>query len=255
MILDSLVAKATLDSQEVQDLLLTFNRFQTTANVTTTDVTLANVTFGSGTGGTISGVALLEVDDITSGDIVPSANNTYSLGSATNVWADIFVGPASLHVAGQNALGGQSGNIVLQSTTGDLVMQSLIGDIYLNSNVVLTDNSFINGAGTFELGLGNIFIGSLSGVSEESNLDDEVGALNYLKNLIEDTSPELGGDLNASSRNITGINSMTIDTSGTGISYTNIGSINKDGSNNFRVSSENNLILASGASATTAVNL
>ena len=34
------------------------------------------------------------------GNLEPSANNTYSLGSATNVWKDLFVGPNSIRIGG-----------------------------------------------------------------------------------------------------------------------------------------------------------
>ena len=38
------------------------------------------------------------------GDIIPSANVTYTLGSLTNMWKDIYVGPGSLYVDGQRVL-------------------------------------------------------------------------------------------------------------------------------------------------------
>ena len=41
----------------------------------------------------------------------PSANNTYSLGSATSVWKDVYIGPGSLYVNGQQVLSDSSGTI------------------------------------------------------------------------------------------------------------------------------------------------
>jgi len=60
------------------------------------------VVAGSGlTGGTTSGDATIALDyENLSGNLVPSANNTYSLGSSSNVWKDVFVGPASLNIGG-----------------------------------------------------------------------------------------------------------------------------------------------------------
>ena len=186
---------------------------------------------------------------VTSETIVPAANNTYALGSPTNVWADIYVGPASLHVGGQNCLGSQTGNIVLQSTTGDLHLQSLLGDIYLNSNVVFSTNSYLPLTGTFEIGTGNIIIGSAGGVSVQKRLDDEVGALNYIKDLAEDITPQLGGNLDSQGYQITGLDFVQV-TGTNGFDLQNVGGLQNDGSNNLRVYSDGDLLLASGGTTT-----
>ena len=44
-------------------------------------------------------------------DIVPSVDNTYSLGSPTKMWKDVYVGPGSLYVNGQKVLEDNSGTI------------------------------------------------------------------------------------------------------------------------------------------------
>jgi len=49
------------------------------------------------------------------GNIVPSADNTYDLGSPTNMWKDIYVGPGSLYVNGQKVLQDESGAIVVSA--------------------------------------------------------------------------------------------------------------------------------------------
>ena len=72
---------------------------------------IEGVTAGAGlTGGGTSGTVSLAVNDayfdVTAGgtgfgaNLEPSSNNTYSLGSATNVWKDVFVGPSSLNIGG-----------------------------------------------------------------------------------------------------------------------------------------------------------
>ena len=50
------------------------------------------------------------------GNIVPSSNNVYSLGSINSVWKDVFVGPGSLYVNGQKVLQDESGAIVVSAT-------------------------------------------------------------------------------------------------------------------------------------------
>ena len=87
----------------------------------------------------------------------PSANNTYSLGANNNVWKDVYIGPGSLYVNGQQVLSDNSGTIqvsadanqnisIVTSGTGDIEFTSG-GDIQLKSNVVLSSGKTISTAG------------------------------------------------------------------------------------------------------------
>ena len=49
------------------------------------------------------------------GNILPSTDNTYSLGSADKMFKDIYVGPGSLYVNGQKVLQDESGAIVVSA--------------------------------------------------------------------------------------------------------------------------------------------
>jgi hypothetical protein len=119
------------------------------------------------TGGAASGSATLNLDesyfDKTAGgtglaaNFEPSANNTYSLGSLTNVWKDVYVGPGSLYVNGQQVLSDSSGTIqvsadtnqnisIVTTGTGDIEFTSG-GEIQLKSNVVLSSGKVITTAG------------------------------------------------------------------------------------------------------------
>jgi hypothetical protein len=49
------------------------------------------------------------------GNIIPSTDNTYDLGSPTKMWKDIYVGPGSLYVNGQKVLQDESGAIVVSA--------------------------------------------------------------------------------------------------------------------------------------------
>ena len=82
-------------------------------SATTGDI--EGVTAGSGlSGGGTSGTVSVAVNhEAFSGNLIPSANNTYQLGSATNVWKDVFVGPGSLYVNGQQVLSDNSGTITV----------------------------------------------------------------------------------------------------------------------------------------------
>ena len=49
------------------------------------------------------------------GDIIPVTDNTYSLGSPTKMFKDVYVGPGSLYVNGQKVLQDESGSIVVSA--------------------------------------------------------------------------------------------------------------------------------------------
>lgn len=53
-----------------------------------------------------------------SGHIIPSANVTYDLGSTTNAWRDIYVGPGSLYVDGQKIVSSDEGTIDITTDSG-----------------------------------------------------------------------------------------------------------------------------------------
>jgi len=134
---------------------------------------ITDVVAGSGlTGGASSGSATISLDyENLTGNLIPSANNTYSLGSLSSVWKDVFVGPGSLYVNGQQVLSDNSGTIqvsadtnqnisILTSGSGDIELTSG-GDIQLKSNIVLSAGKTITtaGGGATEQG-GNIDMNS-----------------------------------------------------------------------------------------------
>ena len=79
---------------------------------------LANTKFNSA-GGTISG------NVIVTGNINPTTDNVYSLGSASKRWKDLFVGPGSINIDGI-VIGNSGGQIVI-SGASDFVFQSTTG--------------------------------------------------------------------------------------------------------------------------------
>ena len=138
---------------------------------------------GSGlTGGSTSGNATISLDyENLTGNLIPSANNTYSLGSLSNVWKDVYIGPGSLYVNGSKVLEDSSGTIqftadtnqnisVLTTGSGDIEIQSG-GDIQLKSNVVLSSGKTLTGTGGFTL-TSNINMNS----NNINNVDDPVAA-------------------------------------------------------------------------------
>ena len=147
---------------------------------------ITSVIAGSGlTGGTSSGDATISLDyENLTGNLVPSANNTYSLGTASNVWKDVFVGPGSLYVNGQQVISDNSGTIqisadagqnisIVTSGAGSVELTSGSGVIEMKSNVQMTSGKTIStaGGGATQQG-GNIDMDSNS----INNLDDPVQA-------------------------------------------------------------------------------
>jgi hypothetical protein len=76
-------------------LLVTTTGTQTLTNKTLTSPTINGATVG--------------------GNVVPALDNTYDLGSPTQMWKDIYVGPGSLYVNGQKVLQDESGAIVVSA--------------------------------------------------------------------------------------------------------------------------------------------
>ena len=147
---------------------------------------ITDVVAGSGlTGGATSGSATISLDyENLTGNLVPSANNTYSLGTASSVWKDVFVGPGSLYVNGQQVISDNSGTIqisadsgqnisITTSGAGSVELTSGSGVIEMKSSVQMTAGTTIStaGGGATTQG-GNIDMDS----NNINNLDDPVAA-------------------------------------------------------------------------------
>ena len=94
---------------------------------------ITSIVAGSGlSGGSASGDATLALDyENLAGNLIPSSNNTYSLGNASNVWKDVYVGPGSLYVNGQQVLSDSSGTIQVSANSNQniSILTSGSGDI------------------------------------------------------------------------------------------------------------------------------
>ena len=128
---------------------------------------ISSIVAGSGlTGGSTSGDATLAIDyENLTGNLVPSANNTYSLGTASMVWKDVFVGPGSLYVNGQQVLSDSSGTIQVSANANQNigVITSGSGDIELNASgtgVINIQSAMTFDAGQVLTGTGGLTMGS-----------------------------------------------------------------------------------------------
>jgi hypothetical protein len=101
----------------------------TTSALTFTSLTLTNLIGASGT-------------TTVTGNLIPSAHNTYSLGSANYAWKDVFVGPGSLYVNGQEVIHTDaSQNVIVSSDVNENLELKTSG----------TANVVINPSGTGQL--------------------------------------------------------------------------------------------------------
>jgi hypothetical protein len=108
------------------------------------------------------------------GNIVPSADNVYALGSPDKVWRDIYVGPGSLYIDGQKVLESDAGTIVFTADPAQniSVVTTSGADIELNTgsdgSIQLKGNVVLNAGKTFTTTGGGAFTFT-SNVTLDSN--------------------------------------------------------------------------------------
>lgn len=173
-----------------------------------------------GTSDTPSFAGITLTDDSTvTGHILPSADITYDLGSLSNQWRDVYVGPGSLYVNGQKVLEDSSGTIVVSADSDQNLQMKTAGsgDIEFNPSgtgiiqvkgtmQMLDGETITNSAGNnVEFG-NNISVNQVSSRSADTNL---VLSGNGTGNVTLNDSVVITGDLTVSGTTTT-VNSETI---------------------------------------------
>jgi len=130
---------------------------------------------------TVAGTTIAKFE---STGLIPSANVTYDLGSSSNQWRDLYLSNATIVMGGSEIGMDANGDMeVKDSGTGNL-KKLIIDEIQMGT-----------GAGAVKLKKGNNGKLAVTNVSDAGTGGSEV---------VDDTSPQLGGDLDLNSNNITG---------------------------------------------------
>ena len=81
-----------------------------------------------------TGTSTINSNIVMSGDIIPSADITYTLGTVDKQWKDVYIGPGSLYINGQKVLQEESQSIVVTADLNqNLIMRTAgTGDIEFN---------------------------------------------------------------------------------------------------------------------------
>ena len=153
------------------------------------------------------------------GNIIPSADNTYDLGSSSKMWKDVYIGPGSLYVNGQKVIEEESGTIVFSADANQnmSIQPSGSGDLELDptgSGVIAVKGPFqiedgqniTNSAGNAVSFSNNIVVDQIASKSTDTNL---VLSGNGTGNVTLNDNVAITGDLTVSGTTTT-VNSETI---------------------------------------------
>ena len=140
----------------------TANNFETTLTVTdpTADRTLTlpdatDTLVGRATTDTLTNKTLTSpiiAGASVTGHIIPAANDTYDLGSATYMWKDIYVGPGSLYVNGQKVLQTVAGDVIITADANENLALKTSGSGNVELDPTGTGVVSIKGALSMEAG-------------------------------------------------------------------------------------------------------
>jgi hypothetical protein len=120
---------------------------------------------------------------LTAYNILPAANNTYSLGNSSIVWKDIYIGPGSLYINGKEVLS-ESANTIIVSTdtnqglalqtsgTGGIVLDPQgTGSIQVKNTLQILAGKSITSSDGSAISIGNpIAVDSITSKSDNADL-------------------------------------------------------------------------------------
>ena len=162
------------------------------------------------------------------GNLIPSANITYDLGSSTHMWRDVYVGPGSLYVNNKKVIEDNNNTINITTDVDQnlTIKTSGVGILQLNSNVGGIDFNTSNG-GTINFNSDIVLQGSISMTNTGStipiNLNDDVNVTGNL----DVTSNLKVNDISRKNQNY-GVNIVSVSIDGSEITGQLIGNVTGD---------------------------
>lgn len=249
-------------------------------------VTSSNITLSGGTPATVDGVSLL-IDDrvLVNGQTDQTENGIYyvtTLGSGSNgTWT---------RTGDANATGEMNSGMIIMVTEGTGFadtqwMLTTDGTITIGTTNIVFAQTSSNAFGIVAVaGQDNLFadsVGDTLTISAGTNLALTTNASTDTLTITPSLTPSLtsvsatgnitGGNITTAgtgtfgtmtdgtvsftSGNISGVDELRIDQTGTGLRMTNVGAFDNDGSNNFRVFATNDLKIAANGNTGTAITI
>jgi hypothetical protein len=153
----NVTSKPALISSSAQIASDISGSFTATSASIASDIANISTDFGSITNNpfTASGTQITA-----SGHIIPSANDTYDLGSTTKQWRDLFLSSGSLYIDGTKIVSSDATTLTFTTDTGqsiklletgadDIILQTDTGNIELKGTIeILTGKKITDSAGT-----------------------------------------------------------------------------------------------------------
>ncbi len=141
------------------------------------------------TGNVSVGSLTLNGDAAVSGSIIPSADNTYDLGSPDRTWRDLYLANASLYIDGQKVLHSDNDTIVVSADPNQNLSVQTTG----TGDIELSPASDVGGSGSVQL-KGNLVINT------GFEITSTAGSVEFNSNLAADVIESKTADTNLTLR-------------------------------------------------------
>ena len=167
---------------------------------------------GTVSGGGGGGITLSAIGE----SIIPATNEAYDLGSSSKKFRDLYLSGSSITL-GSKTITSDSGGVIVDSLkigsgSDQVTLTASSGSLLTGgSDAYLTSVAFSDIAAGAVLLSSETFADSDSQLMTAAAIDDRINGKGYLANLSEDTSPQLGGNLDLNGNDIVTTSNADID--------------------------------------------